>query len=110
MNYANESEKKDHWEKYHLYYLIFGSFILTTLFILIGISSVNKNINSSDGDYSSFDFELKIKDYSSRLNSEPFPDYVKERMKREIKKIKKSFGGQTKEIREEYVEQVMSFP
>jgi ATP-dependent Lon protease len=111
MNYTNDSEKKDHWEKYHLYYLIFGSFVLTTLLMLIISLSINKRINNSSGrGYSSFDFESKINDYSSRLNSEPFPDYVKERVKGEINKIKKSFGGQNKEVREEYVEQVMSFP
>jgi ATP-dependent Lon protease len=111
MNYANESEKKDHWEKYHLYYLIFGSFVLTTLLILIINISISRRINNySSTDYSGFDFQSKINDYSSRLNSEPFPDYVKERVKGEINKIKKSSGGSIKEIREEYVEQVMSFP
>jgi ATP-dependent Lon protease len=79
--------------------------------MLIISLSINKRINNSSGrGYSSFDFESKINDYSSRLNSEPFPDYVKERVKGEINKIKKSFGGQNKEVREEYVEQVMSFP
>jgi hypothetical protein len=43
--------------------------------------------------------------------NEPFPDYVKKRIEGEIKKIKKNFlGGSTKETREEYVEQVMTFP
>jgi len=54
-------------------------------------------------DYSSgFGFSSKMRKYLSRLKSEPFPDYVKERVKEEIKKIKRSyFGGQTKESREE---------
>ncbi|CAI2187245.1 6728_t:CDS:2 [Funneliformis geosporum] len=55
-----------------------------------------------------FNFESKVDGYSSRLKSEPFPDYVKERIKGEIEKIKKNFlGGSTKENREEYVEQAI---
>jgi ATP-dependent Lon protease len=56
-------------------------------------------------------FESKVDGYLSRLKSESFPDYVKERIEGEIEKINKNFlGGSTKETREEYVEQVMSFP
>lgn len=48
MNYVNDSEKKDHWEKYHLYYLIFGSFVLTTLIILIGNHGLSSRIKKFD--------------------------------------------------------------
>src|SRR5829696_6421339 len=79
--------------------------------ILISNFSINRKINNLFGGYfSELNFESKADNYLSRLNNESFPDYVKERIKREIKKIKKSSGGQTNEAREEYVEQVMSFP
>src|SRR4051794_23898191 len=103
--------EKSHWKKYQLYYLVFGSFFVTSLIILVSNSNVNKqirkinqllNINYSSPSNFGLDFSSKITDYSSRLKNEPFPDYVKERVKEEIEKIKRSsFGGQTKESREE---------
>ncbi|CAG8435226.1 5939_t:CDS:2 [Ambispora gerdemannii] len=54
MNLDNNSEKeknnyycppeKSHWKKYQLYYLVFGSFFITSLIILIGNSNVNEQI------------------------------------------------------------------
>ena len=103
------SAEKSHWEKYKLYYLVFGSFFVTALIILISNSNTNKQIRKInerlDGKiYSSFGFgySSKMTDYLSRLEKEPFPDYVKERVKEEISKIQGNFsGGQTKESREE---------
>lgn len=36
--------QKSHWEKYKLYYLVFGSFFFTTLIILVSNSNTNKQI------------------------------------------------------------------
>lgn len=116
MNYANNFNNdqlggEDHWKKYHLYYLIFGSFILTLIIILISNFSIISQIRKFNSEEDSFSFESKTEGYLARLKNEPFPDYVKERIKEEIRKIKKNFfGSTTKEIREEYVEQVMAFP
>jgi hypothetical protein len=56
MNYNPESKnekesnngyypaKKTHWEKYKIYYLVFGSFFFTTIIILISNSNTNKEI------------------------------------------------------------------
>jgi hypothetical protein len=53
-------------------------------------------------DFSGLGFSSKMRNYLSRLEKESFPDYVKERVKEEIRKIQGSFlGGQTKESREE---------
>jgi hypothetical protein len=104
--------KKSHWKKYQLYYLVFGSFFVTIVIILIGNSNINKQIRKINErlarkTYSSdFSFDLdsssKMTNYMARLKNEPFPDYVKERVKNEIAKIERdSFGGQTKESREE---------
>src|SRR5437016_4548889 len=122
-NYYYPAEKS-HWEKYQLYYLVFGSFFFTTLIVLISNSKTNKQIRKinerlDEKIYSSYyssdlfglDSSSKMRDYLSRLKNEPFPDYVKERVKEEIGKIQRgSFSSQTKENREEWVEQVMSFP
>jgi len=36
--------EKTHWEKYQIYYLVFGSFFFTTVIILISNSNTNKEI------------------------------------------------------------------
>ena len=48
------SAEKSHWEKYQLYYLVFGSFFFTTLIVLISnhntnnqIKKINKKLNDS---------------------------------------------------------------
>jgi hypothetical protein len=112
----NENERisyypypKSNWKKYHVYYLVLGSFFVTILIILISNISTNKKIRQIndrlDGKtYSSFGlgYSSKMADYSSRLESEPFPSYVKEKVKEEIEKIQGgSLSGQTKESREE---------
>ena len=113
----NENEKisyypspKRHWKKYHVYYLVFGSFLVTTLIILISNSNINEEIRKINGrldgkvyssDLLGLGFSSKISDYLFRLKTEPFPDYVKEKVKEEIEKIRGSIGGQTKEGREE---------
>jgi SpoVK/Ycf46/Vps4 family AAA+-type ATPase len=37
-------KEKSHWQKYQIYYLVFGSFFFTTLIILISNSNTNKEI------------------------------------------------------------------
>jgi hypothetical protein len=104
--YPNE---KSHWEKYQLYYLVFGSFFVTAVIILISNHSTNKQIRKINERlngqiYSSFNFgsSSEMSDYLSRLKKEPFPDYVKKRVEEEIRKIQGSFfGDKEKESREE---------
>jgi len=102
--------EKSHWERYKLYYLVFGSFFLLLVVILISNSTTNRQIRKInerlDGKiYSSlgFGYSSKMAGYSSRLENEPFPDYVKKRVKEEIEKINKSSfsSSHTKEDREE---------
>ncbi|CAG8719586.1 7788_t:CDS:2, partial [Ambispora leptoticha] len=113
-NNYNFPEEKSHWEKYKLYYLVGGSFFLTTLIILISNLNTNKQIRKINSylqlggnNYSSSSFfsdldSPSMTSYSRRLETEPFPEYVKKRVKKEIKKIQRgSFGGQTKENRED---------
>jgi hypothetical protein len=111
----NLPEEKGHWEKYKLYYLVFGSLFLTTVIILISNSKTNSQIrkinaylqlggnNYSSSSFSSeFNSPSEMTNYLHRLKTEPFPEYVKEKVKKEIEKIQRgSFGGQTKENREE---------
>src|SRR5947208_1638942 len=40
----NLPEEKSHWERYKLYYLVFGTFFVTTLIILISNSTTNEEI------------------------------------------------------------------
>jgi hypothetical protein len=40
----DEESKKSHWEKYKIYYLIFGSFFFTVLIVLISNSNINNEI------------------------------------------------------------------
>ena len=101
--------EKSHWERYKLYYLVFGSVFLLLVIILISNSKTNEQIRKINDrldrkTYSSlgFGYSSKMTDYLSRLKKEPFPDYVKERVKEEIRKIQGSFsGGQTRETKEE---------
>jgi len=101
--------EKSHWERYKLYYLVFGSVFLLLVIILISNSKTNEQIRKINDRldrkiYSSlgFGYSSKMADYLSRLKKEPFPDYVKERVKEEIRKIQGSFsGGQTRETKEE---------
>jgi len=57
MNYANDSKEesnnhqqseKGHWEKYKIYYLILGSFILSTLFAFANNLSVSDQIKENN--------------------------------------------------------------
>ncbi|WNE41144.1 MAG: Lon protease 1 [Mycoplasmataceae bacterium] len=123
MKFEEEREKDDnfpreksHWEKYQIYYLVFG-FFFAILIVLI-INSINSNqiekINERLDGKKKHNFESpesKEDEYLSRLKKEPFPEYVKKRVRDEIGKIRNNFlGGHSKEIREEWVDQVMDFP
>src|SRR4051812_42305967 len=90
IDYNSFPKEKSHWEKYQLYYLVFGSFFVTIVIILISNSSINNQIRKinkrlSGEIYSSYlspdlNFSSKITEYLSRLKNESFPDYVKERV------------------------------
>ncbi|CAI2192203.1 11616_t:CDS:2, partial [Funneliformis geosporum] len=114
-NYYYPAEQS-HWEKYQLYYLVFGSFLVTIVIVLISNSNTNKQIKKindrldgkspfssflSDFGFSS-DFSSETSNYLARLKREPFPPYVKKKVEGEIAKIRRNaFGGQTKETKVE---------
>lgn len=99
--------QRSHWEKYQIYYLVFGFFFL--FFIILISSSISNNqirkINERLGGKKHHNFNFsssKMADHFSRLEKEPFPKYVKEMVKEEIAKVEKSpLNGYEKEIREE---------
>src|SRR5437588_12103167 len=57
-------EEKSHWDKYKLYYLVFGSAFFTTVIILVSNSTTNKQIRN-----------LKMQLENSGRNQESFDDY-----------------------------------
>jgi ATP-dependent Lon protease len=109
--------QKSHWEKYQIYYLVFGCFFVTLLIILANNSAINNRIRKNNeklGGESYDDIKFsspKMSDHFSRLDKEPFPEHVKERVKEEISKISKNpLSGHEKEMREDWINQVMKFP
>lgn len=46
--YNNLPKEKNHWEKYQLYYLVFGSFFFTTVIILISNHNTSSQIRKID--------------------------------------------------------------
>jgi hypothetical protein len=111
----NFPKKKSHWEKYQIYYLAIGFFaIILLIFIsnsILGsrIGDINKRLDGKKK--YSFNSSSKLGDYQSRLENEPFPKNVKERLNEEIEKIRNtSSGSGEKENREEWINQVMNFP
>lgn len=100
--------QKSHWGKYQIYYLVFGCFFVTLLIILASNSNINnriRKINEKLGGETHHNPKFsspKMSDHFSRLEKEPFPEHVKERVKEEISKIGNNpLNGHEKEIREE---------
>lgn len=48
-NFDNKSNGGGHWEKYKVYYLVFGFFLLTLIIFLLATSGINRRLSKLEG-------------------------------------------------------------